>query len=98
MLFFPHHVCRTVGHLGSGQFANVEEGTWKKGVNKEVGVALKAMKPGTTEEDKIKFLQDAAIMARREHVPGLTVHLCEIVVKNLTVNEKSIHCSARHIS
>ena len=59
--------CRSVGHLGSGQFANVEEGTWKKGVNKEVRIALKTMKPGTTEEDKIKFLQEAAIMAQFRH-------------------------------
>ena len=58
---------RSVGHLGSGQFANVEEGTWKKGVNKEVRIALKTMKPGSTEEDKIKFLQEAAIMAQFRH-------------------------------
>ena len=59
--------CRSVGHLGSGQFANVEEGTWKKGVNKEVRVALKTMHDGSTEEDKIKFLQEAAIMAQFRH-------------------------------
>ena len=60
-------MCRSVGPLGSGQFANVEEGTWKKGVNKDVRVALKIMKPGSTEEDKIKFLQEAAIMAQFRH-------------------------------
>ena len=71
-------MCRSVGHLGSGQFANVEEGTWKKGVDKEVRVALKTMKPGSTEEDKIEFLQDAAIMAQFQH-PNVVVSVwnCE---------------------
>ena len=45
----------------------MEEGTWKKGVNKEVRVALKTMHDGSTEEDKIKFLQEAAIMAQFRH-------------------------------
>ena len=90
MLFFSHHVCRSVGHLGSGQFANVEEGTWKKGVNKEIRVALKTMKPGSTEEDKIEFLQEAAIMAQFQH-PNV-VSLYGIVNKGEPVSVCTLVC------
>ena len=51
-----------MGHLGSGQFGNVEKGMWQR---KEV--ALKTLKTDSTREDKVKFLQEAAIMAQFRH-------------------------------
>ena len=61
--------CRITGHLGSGQFGIVEKGTWQ---GKEV--ALKTLKEGSDEEDKVKFLQEAAIMAQFRHPNIVTLH------------------------
>ena len=62
-------VFRIMGHLGSGQFGNVEKGMWQ---SKEV--ALKTLKTGSLEEDKVKFLQEAAIMAQFKHPNIITLH------------------------
>ena len=60
---------RIKGHLGSGQFGNVEKGTWQ---SKEV--ALKTLKTDSTDENKVKFLQEAAIMAQFKHPNIVTLH------------------------
>ena len=62
-------IFRVIGHLGSGQFGSVEKGTWQ---SKEV--ALKTLKIGSIEEDKVKFLQEAAIMAQFKHPNIVTLH------------------------
>ncbi len=59
-------MCRIIQHLGSGQFGNVMEGIWFDG-NQEVKVALKTLRENSTPEDKVKFLQEAVIMAQFEH-------------------------------
>ena len=49
--------------LGSGQFGNVF-----KGMLDGVDVAVKTLKEGSQDEDRVKFLQEAAIMAQfRNH-------------------------------
>ena len=58
-----------MGHLGSGQFGNVEKGMWQS-----EEVALKTLKTGSTEDDKVKFLQEAAIMAQFRHPNIITFH------------------------
>ena len=62
-LFSP---CRFVKHLGSGQFGNVEEGMWFDG-SQEVKVALKTLREDAKPADKVKFLQEAVIMAQFNH-------------------------------
>ncbi len=57
---------RITGHLGSGQFGSVEQGVWKRQGTKPVDVALKSLTK-TSEEDRVKFLQEAAIMAQFKH-------------------------------
>ena len=53
-------------HLGSGQFGDVYKGRWSLSDGfKEV--AIKMLKPSSTEEDQIKFLQEAAIMGQFHH-------------------------------
>ena len=53
--------------LGSGQFGGVHVGTWKCS-NETWEVAIKTLNPTTIEtEPKIKFLQEAAIMAQFRH-------------------------------
>ena len=58
-----------IGHLGSGQFGNVEKGMWQR-----TEVALKNLKEGSGEQDKVKFLQEAAIMAQFIHPNIVTLH------------------------
>lgn len=63
---------RMKDHLGSGQFGTVYSGMWNKSVGTdsdyEVGevlkVAVKSMKSGASEEERTKFLQEAAIMGQ----------------------------------
>ena len=74
-LVFPVN-CRVVGHLGSGQFGSVEKGLWREGA-KGTPVALKLLKEGSSDEDKVKFLKEAAIMAQFRH-PNV-VSLCGVV-------------------
>ena len=61
---------RISGHLGSGQFGKVEKGTWESKKNLEV--ALKTLKAGSEDTDKVKFLQEAAIMAQFKH-PNIVI-------------------------
>lgn len=65
---------RIVGHLGSGQFGSVEKGRWKVRVPKVVDVALKSLNKECSEEDKVKFLQEAAIMAQFRHPNVILLH------------------------
>eukprot|EP00731_Ephydatia_muelleri_P029679 Em0021g202a len=63
----PRQEIRTTVALGKGQFGDVEIGTWtNNGRIKEV--AVKTLNLSSTKlEDKIKFLQEAAIMAQFKH-------------------------------
>ena len=54
---------RILSALGSGQFGYVRKGFW----NVTTEVAVKMLKDGASEEDKIKFLQEAAIMGQFSH-------------------------------
>ena len=52
--------------LGSGEFGNVYKAVWSiSGVTKDV--AAKTLKPGSSENDRVRFLQEAAIMGQFNH-------------------------------
>ena len=56
--------------LGSGQFGTVHRGEWLQasGSSEEKSdVAVKTLKEGAGELDKVKFLQEAAIMGQFSH-------------------------------
>ena len=60
--------------LGSGQFGTVHRGLWRKRAETEpepesdiVEVAVKSMQQGASEEERVKFLQEAAIMGQFKH-------------------------------
>ena len=58
--------------LGSGAFGEVYKGVWHHAVigceePVEEEVAVKTMKGECSEEDRIKFLQEAAIMGQFDH-------------------------------
>ena len=76
---------RVKGHLGSGQFGSVQQGVWKNG-SEIIPVALKVLKEEASETDKVKFLQEAAIMAQFTH-PNV-VSLYGVVSKGEPVSKK----------
>ena len=53
-------------YIGSGQFGEVCKAIWSMGNNK-LDMAVKTLKPGASENDKVKFLQEAAIMGQFNH-------------------------------
>ena len=57
---------RTLTKLGSGEFGNVYKAVWSiSGSTKEV--AVKTLKSGSSENDRVRFLQEAAIMGQFNH-------------------------------
>ncbi len=59
--------------LGSGFFGEVRKGVWHGHLGK-LDVAVKKLKGGADEEQKIKFLQEAAIMTQFNHSNVVTMH------------------------
>ena len=61
--------------LGSGQFGTVYKGVLGSGEGEgEVEVAVKTLKEGSGEEDRVKFLQEAAIMGQFKHHNVVTMY------------------------
>ena len=57
-----------IAELGSGQFGTVYKGEWVAPEGGEkIEVAVKQLQPGASEEDKVKFLQEAAINGQFRH-------------------------------
>ena len=59
-------VYRIMEHLGSGHFGTVSKGFWQCPKGK-VEVAIKLLQPGASDDDRVKFLQEAAIMGQFSH-------------------------------
>ena len=59
-------VFRITKHLGSGQFGTVNKGIWQSPAG-AVEVAVKILKLGSDENDRVKFLQEAAINGQFRH-------------------------------
>ena len=60
--------------LGSGQFGVVYKGVLQSPELGEVDVAVKTLKEGSGEEDRVKFLQEAAIMGQFKHHNVVTMY------------------------
>ena len=60
--------------LGKGQFACVNRGIWTKPDGEELEVAVKVLFEEADERDRIKFLQEAALMGQFTHTNVLTLH------------------------
>ena len=61
-----NYIHRIQKELGSGQFGKVMKGVWLlTGGSKEV--AVKILKEGSSDEDKVMFLQEAAINGQFWH-------------------------------
>ena len=56
--------------MGSGQFGEVHQGLYKT----DIKVAVKTLKAEAGEDDRVKFLQEAAIMGQFRHRNVVTMH------------------------
>ncbi len=63
--FLHLYICyhRLKEEIGSGQFGIVSKGEWQSR-DCPIEVAVKTLKSNSSQEDKIKFLQEAAIMGQ----------------------------------
>ena len=57
---------RVTGLLGSGQFGMVNKGVWQSPAG-AVKVAMKTLQSSASQEDRVKFLQEAAINGQFRH-------------------------------
>ncbi len=66
-LYYTIYPFRTIHHLGSGQFGTVDRGEWTTQDGQSVDVAIKSLKCSVSEEEQIRFLQEAAISGQFHH-------------------------------
>ena len=59
--------CRLLKRIGSGQFGTVNKGLWLLPEGQEEVVAVKTVKSGTQDIERLKLLQEAAIMGQFSH-------------------------------
>ena len=67
------HLHRLGAQLGSGQFGDVHKAELEMS-GKKVEVAVKTLKEGAGEEERVKFLQEAAIMGQFNHFNVVTMY------------------------
>ena len=58
---------RILEELGTGEFGVVTHGKWAPSSNKEVEVAVKTLNNDASDRDRLRFLQEAAIMCQFDH-------------------------------
>ena len=68
MLFCTLHAIkfRITEHLGSGQFGTVNKGIWQSPAG-AMEAAVKTLQSSASQEDRVKFLQEAAINGQFRH-------------------------------
>ena len=53
--------------MGSGEFGVVNYGKWTPSPDKEVEVAIKTLNSDASDKDRLRFIQEAAIMCQFDH-------------------------------
>ena len=64
--YYYYILYRISNELGSGEFGTVHKGVWHS-PGGPVDVAVKMLKEGAKEKDRVKFLQEAAINGQFHH-------------------------------
>lgn len=75
---------RLDGVIGSGQFGTVHKGLWQISPGNVLECAVKTLHEGASEDDELKFLQEAAINGQFHH-PNI-VQLLGVVTLNKPVS------------
>ncbi len=60
--------------IGSGCYGRVYKATYLSNGSNTIEVAVKTLREGAREQDRIKFLQEAAVMAQFKHTNVLKLH------------------------
>ena len=63
-----------MGHLGSGEFGDVKKAFWTKSDSEKLEVAVKTLKEDAGSEERVKFLQEAAVMGQFRHHNVVMLH------------------------
>ena len=58
--------CSVQKCIGSGEFGDVYRGVWYSN-SEDIEIAVKSLKKVSSAEDKVRFLQEAAIMGQFDH-------------------------------
>lgn len=78
-------LCRMINHLGTGEFGSVAKAYWRnKSGHKEV--AVKSVPPNASSTERVKLLQEAAMMGQFQH-PNVA-KLQGIVTNGMPVSSK----------
>ena len=76
---------RLVSPLGEGQFGTVSQGVWQTKDGEALSVAVKVLRSTAKLENRLKFLQEAAIMGQFLH-PNI-VRLYGVVLRDDPVRQ-----------
>ena len=60
--------------IGAGQFGQVNRGVWQKPAEEAIEVAIKTLKEGVREGDRVRFLQEAATSGQFQHPNVVRLH------------------------
>ena len=63
----PHNLITLSNPLGEGQFGEVYQAEWEIPQHGHVNVAVKVVKKGAPREERLKLLQEAAILGQFRH-------------------------------
>ena len=88
---------RITEHLGSGQFGTVNKGIWQSPAG-TVEVAVKTLQSSASQEDRVKFLQEAAINGQFRH-PNVVKLLGVVTVgEPVSINNPLFVCIWKHFT
>ena len=90
---------RVTDYLGSGQFGTVNKGVWTTPTG-SVPVAIKTLNDNTSEDERVKYLQEAAIMGQFHHPNVVKLHgvvtIGDPVSIQLLITHKGVNVQAYH--
>ena len=81
---------RILEQLGSGQFGKVCKALWTVDGH-TLGLAVKTLKPGASVEDKVKFLQEAAIMGQFNHSNVIKMYGIITLGEPVSISPNTLH-------
>ena len=65
---------RMLEELGTGEFGVVTHGKWTSSSNQQIEVAIKTLNTDASDKDRLRFLQEAAIMCQFDHQNVIKLH------------------------
>ena len=71
ILSLKYRICE---ELGTGEFGAVSRAIWKLTKQKKVEVAVKTLNANVSTKDRVRFLQEAAIMCQFDHENVVKLH------------------------